>query len=152
LKEDSRFQQFIIGEPDVAVFDLVGDEEFIVLACDGLWDVMRPEEVVDFVREHTKRNAEGKALPGVAEELADHAISEGTCGLCMGDNESCFPCHRCCLLFVFGLFLPFPPHFLWGLLLTARAGSTDNVSVIVAHFNNAPAAAAAAAAAAPAAV
>lgn len=30
--------------------DLTADHEFIVLACDGIWDVMTNDEVVEFVR------------------------------------------------------------------------------------------------------
>jgi len=36
--------------PDVSVHDIVPGHEFIVLACDGIWDVMSNQEVVDFVR------------------------------------------------------------------------------------------------------
>lgn len=37
--------------PDVITDTLTPDHEFIVLACDGIWDVMTNQEVVDFVRE-----------------------------------------------------------------------------------------------------
>lgn len=41
---------FLIAYPDVIVKDLTPDHEFLVLACDGIWDVMTNDEVVDFVR------------------------------------------------------------------------------------------------------
>ena len=31
-------------------FQLTPDHEFVVLACDGIWDVMSNEEVVRFIR------------------------------------------------------------------------------------------------------
>ena len=36
--------------PDVVVHDLVPDHEFLVLACDGIWDVLTNQEVTDFIR------------------------------------------------------------------------------------------------------
>ena len=36
--------------PDVTVTNLTPDFEFILLACDGIWDVLTNQEVVDFVR------------------------------------------------------------------------------------------------------
>ena len=36
--------------PDVTIHEVTPDHEFIVLACDGIWDVLSSQEVVDFVR------------------------------------------------------------------------------------------------------
>jgi serine/threonine protein phosphatase PrpC len=42
--------------PEVTSAQLdVSRDEFVVLACDGLWDVMSSEETVAFVRERLKR-------------------------------------------------------------------------------------------------
>lgn len=43
-------EQIVTAYPDVVVKDLTLDHEFIVLACDGIWDVMTNDEVVDFIR------------------------------------------------------------------------------------------------------
>ena len=42
-------QQMVTADPEVTITQLVPEDEFIVLACDGIWDVMTNEEVVDFV-------------------------------------------------------------------------------------------------------
>jgi len=36
--------------PEVQQFSITEDWEFVVLACDGIWDVMSNEEVIEFVR------------------------------------------------------------------------------------------------------
>ena len=47
----SRSTSFIFSAvPEVSVNALNDNHEFIVLACDGIWDVMSSQEVVDFIR------------------------------------------------------------------------------------------------------
>ena len=53
---DIKLKKWVIGTPDTAEFDLTGEEDFILLACDGLWDVMDHAKVVEFVSEWRKAN------------------------------------------------------------------------------------------------
>lgn len=43
-------EQMISAMPDVKRITLEEDDEFMVLACDGIWNFMTSEEVVEFVR------------------------------------------------------------------------------------------------------
>ena len=43
-------EQIVTAYPDVTVEKITLDHEFLVLACDGIWDVLSNKEVVDFVR------------------------------------------------------------------------------------------------------
>lgn len=43
-------EQIVIAYPEVIVKDIEPDHEFVVLACDGIWDVLSNQEVVSFVR------------------------------------------------------------------------------------------------------
>ncbi|XP_951850.1 protein phosphatase 2c, putative [Theileria annulata] len=45
-------EQKIISFPDVQIIKLTRDDEFLVLACDGIWDCKSNQQVVDFI--HTK--------------------------------------------------------------------------------------------------
>ncbi|XP_057341669.1 probable protein phosphatase 2C T23F11.1 [Microplitis mediator] len=45
-------EQIVTAFPEVQKFEMNQDWEFIVLACDGIWDVMTSHEVVDFVRNY----------------------------------------------------------------------------------------------------
>jgi protein phosphatase 2C family protein 2/3 len=49
--EDKRpEEQIVTACPDVHMRDLTPDHEFMVLACDGIWDVLSNEEVLEFIR------------------------------------------------------------------------------------------------------
>lgn len=54
-------EQIVSAEPDVTQCELnvTGTDEFIVLGCDGIWDVMTNQEVISFVR---SRLADGRSL------------------------------------------------------------------------------------------
>ena len=48
---DVPCQQYITCEPDVFDLPITPEFEFLIIASDGLWDVMPPSEVVKYVRE-----------------------------------------------------------------------------------------------------
>jgi serine/threonine protein phosphatase PrpC len=62
----------ISAKPQVAQEQLTPADRFLVIACDGLWDVLTNQEVVDFV---AVRLAQGLTYPKIAAELAQHAIA-----------------------------------------------------------------------------
>eukprot|EP01121_Diplochlamys_sp_Union-15-3_P015210 TRINITY_DN4978_c0_g1_i2.p1 TRINITY_DN4978_c0_g1~~TRINITY_DN4978_c0_g1_i2.p1 ORF type:complete len:270 (+),score=43.28 TRINITY_DN4978_c0_g1_i2:35-811(+) len=45
---DFDMEPFIISDPDVKEFDC-SDSQFLILGCDGLWDVISDQEAVDIV-------------------------------------------------------------------------------------------------------
>ncbi|KAL7692108.1 putative PPM-type phosphatase domain, protein phosphatase 2C family [Plasmopara halstedii] len=61
--------------PDVVVHEITSQDEFMVLGCDGLYDVMKPQDVVNFVR--TKLRLHGN-VQHATEELVSHAIALGS--------------------------------------------------------------------------
>lgn len=42
-------EQLVSPEPEVFVIDRHEDDEFLVLACDGVWDVMSNEDICSFI-------------------------------------------------------------------------------------------------------
>lgn len=80
--------QIVCSTPDIVHMPLTKDDEFIVLACDGVWDVKTNQEVIDFIR---SRLRQGKAIPQILEALLDDCIADNpkeTNGL-GGDNMTC---------------------------------------------------------------
>jgi len=55
-------EQMVIALPDVEIRSINEDWEFVVLACDGIWDVLTNEEVVEFVRRRIGLGLEPEAI------------------------------------------------------------------------------------------
>ncbi|CAG9461438.1 unnamed protein product [Pedinophyceae sp. YPF-701] len=73
---DKMLKKFVVAEPEVATEELSKKDECLVLASDGLWDVMTNEEAVETVRKV------GDAKEA-AKTLVDEAYKRGS-----GDNIS----------------------------------------------------------------
>ncbi|KAE9417436.1 hypothetical protein Angca_006004, partial [Angiostrongylus cantonensis] len=58
--------QMITALPDVKVETLQPSDEFLVLACDGIWNSLNSQQVVDFVRERLKL---GKSCVDISSEV-----------------------------------------------------------------------------------
>ena len=58
----------VVATPEVFVEPVSEADEFMVIATDGLWDVMASQEVVNFVR---SRLSEHRDLARVAKELKE---------------------------------------------------------------------------------
>ncbi|CAK9141319.1 unnamed protein product [Ilex paraguariensis] len=57
--------------------ELCDDDDFIVLACDGIWDCMSSQQLVDFI--HEQLNSESK-LSMVCERVLDRCLAPSTAG------------------------------------------------------------------------
>ncbi|XP_048369616.1 protein phosphatase 1F isoform X2 [Sphaerodactylus townsendi] len=67
---------YISGCADGASFELTGAEDYVLLACDGFFDAIRPFEVVDLVLEHLTQS-QGDGLKA-AERLVAAAKESGS--------------------------------------------------------------------------
>ncbi|CDO69373.1 hypothetical protein BN946_scf184961.g15 [Trametes cinnabarina] len=47
---DAEYNQYVTGTPYTTEVELTKKDEFLILACDGLWDVLEDQEAVDFIR------------------------------------------------------------------------------------------------------
>ena len=79
-------RQAVTVSPEVIKHTIDDDTHFMVIACDGIWDCMSNQEVVDFV---STRLVENKELKQIAEELMDFCLApEATLGSVGCDNMS----------------------------------------------------------------
>jgi len=65
-------EQMVIAVPDVEVREITEDWEFIILACDGIWDVVTNEEAVEFVRRRLSNKMEPEVI---CEELMTSCLA-----------------------------------------------------------------------------
>ena len=47
---DRLLKRFVVAEPDITETVLGADDRFLILATDGLWDVLSNEEAVSLIR------------------------------------------------------------------------------------------------------
>lgn len=67
--------QIITANPDLISHDITEDDEFLVLACDGIWDCMSSQQVIDFVRYQVY---EGKDLAEIGKMICDYCLAPDT--------------------------------------------------------------------------
>ena len=61
-------EQMISALPDIKTLTLTEEDEFMVLACDGIWNFMTNDEVRDFVKE--RLDAGETVLSEICEEVS----------------------------------------------------------------------------------
>jgi len=84
---DHSLKQFVPSLPFYRNDQIIQEDKFIIIACDGVWDVLTDQEAVDFVKlkidEALKETSES-ATPfasfenKVARQLIDEALEKGS--------------------------------------------------------------------------
>ncbi|CAF2635824.1 unnamed protein product [Rotaria sp. Silwood2] len=72
----SAEEQAITALPDIRTLTLDDEDEFMIIACDGIWNFMSSQDVIDFVRLRLDK----KTLNQICEELFMHCLAPNTCG------------------------------------------------------------------------
>nr|XP_015838764.1 PREDICTED: probable protein phosphatase 2C 21 [Tribolium castaneum] len=76
-KNLSDREQMITALPDIKTLTINPEEdEFMFLACDGIWNAMSNEKVVAFIRPRLQDNT--KKLSQICEEMFDHILAPDT--------------------------------------------------------------------------
>ncbi|XP_018364411.1 PREDICTED: probable protein phosphatase CG10417 [Trachymyrmex cornetzi] len=77
-------EQMISALPDIRHITIDPEkDEFMILACDGIWNFMTSQNVVQFVRTRLSQNYEN--ISKICEELFDHCLAPDT----LGDGTGC---------------------------------------------------------------
>ncbi|KAF9531623.1 phosphatase 2C-like domain-containing protein [Crepidotus variabilis] len=68
---DSSMKEFVVGAPYTTETELCSEDEFLILACDGLWDIVGDQGAIDLVRDVQDPQE-------ASDKLVQHAISHHT--------------------------------------------------------------------------
>lgn len=68
-------EQLVSPEPEIFIQERNEKDEFLVLACDGIWDVMSNEELCDFVR---SRMLITDSLEEICNQVVDTCLYKGS--------------------------------------------------------------------------
>lgn len=109
-------EQLVSPEPEIYVHERSDKDEFVVLACDGIWDVMTNEDLKDYIRSRLK----------VTNDLV--RISNDVLDMCLSKVSKSFHLQHLCTLKTFQ-----NENFSFFL-----KGSRDNMSIIIVSFPGAP--------------
>jgi serine/threonine protein phosphatase PrpC len=72
-------EQMITAEPDITITPMVPSDEFVIIGCDGIWDVLTSQQACDFVRQRLSVTA-GSPPPTL------ESIVEDVCVYCLSEN------------------------------------------------------------------
>ncbi|XP_071034814.1 uncharacterized protein [Parasteatoda tepidariorum] len=75
---DADHKPFISSEPEITVVNLEGNEDFLILACDGVWDVMSPEDVVAALYYNLLENGQDDPFDTMAAKLVHQSKLQGS--------------------------------------------------------------------------
>ncbi|XP_031349973.1 uncharacterized protein LOC116175807 isoform X3 [Photinus pyralis] len=74
---DLEYKPYVTAVPDIREIPLNGSEDFLILACDGLWDVISEKEAAQCVYEELAHNQDD--IESVSERLVQLAKQQGSC-------------------------------------------------------------------------
>ena len=68
-------KQQVIVDPDVTILERFKDDSFVIIACDGIWDVMSTRNANEFV---AARLQGGYSISDTCEALVDYCLQHGS--------------------------------------------------------------------------
>ncbi|KAA3489859.1 putative protein phosphatase 2C 60 [Gossypium australe] len=68
-------KQTVSANPDINTVELCDDDDFLVLACDGIWDCMSSQMLVDFIHEQLRSETK---LSVICERVLDRCLAPST--------------------------------------------------------------------------
>lgn len=80
-------QQIITAFPDVKKFSLAGKPKFVLMGCDGIWEMKTEQQLCDFLK--SKIDSADTKLTSAVEDLLEEIVAKDTSEGIGCDNMSC---------------------------------------------------------------
>ena len=84
---DAKLKKYVTAAPEIIEHEISSSDKYIVIATDGLWDVMTNKECINltnkFLHENKKRDSK-KYVFNTCKDLVDYAVEKGST-----DNITC---------------------------------------------------------------
>lgn len=88
-KDLSAAEQMISPLPDVKVLNLCQEDDFVIIACDGIWNSLTSQQAVDFVAERLSEDPDLQ-LSSICAQMFEHCLAPNLDGDGTGcDNMTC---------------------------------------------------------------
>lgn len=79
-------ERAVTAYPEFTTYELNERSEFLITACDGIWDCVEPQKLCEFVSREIKR---GKKLSKIIESIEDMVLSKTNNSPIGTDNMTC---------------------------------------------------------------
>lgn len=112
-------EQLVSPEPEIYVERRQDDDEFLVLACDGIWDVMTNEDLCAFVQSRLLLSNDLEAITNHVVDTCLHKVSlhNGFCHILWSPLLKMLIGFTVCII---SSKIPFPPT--WNRVVDMRSG------------------------------
>lgn len=79
-KKLKQEEQILSAVPDIKVEKILSDTDFLIIACDGIWDCLTSQETVDYLKPKIRPHKEDKSfkISGVIEAMLDTILAKET--------------------------------------------------------------------------
>ncbi|CAD8126948.1 unnamed protein product [Paramecium sonneborni] len=91
-KKDEKFrqdEQIIIAVPDVKEEEIQGNDKFLLMGCDGVFEIWEHEQIINYVNSQLKYKVTQEIIQQAAEGLLDQVIAKDTQNGTGCDNMTC---------------------------------------------------------------